>query len=215
MVNDIISLGGTRIGKRKEGSFFIVVEGLAGSGKTPQAKLIADALKEKGKQTILTIEPTKTSKVSKRIAEALAKKYKIKLEELQKLFSEDRKEHVEKLIIPAIKKGRVVVSDRYAFTTFSYGSLGSNLEELYELNKKFPLPDLTIFVDVAPKECLKRIGGRGKSRELFEGIEELKANRSGYKKIFKKFPNVQIIDGSGTIQETHKKIMREVNRLVS
>ncbi|MAF79531.1 dTMP kinase [bacterium] len=214
MTKDIISLGGNTIGSQDKGGLFIVVEGLDGSGKTTQAELIADELKNRGKETVLTVEPTKTSPVAKRIKDALAKKYKIELEELQKLFSEDRKEHVEKVILPNLKEGKIIVSDRYAFTTFSYGSFGNNLEELFTLNENYPLPDLTIFIDVAPEECRKRIGGRGESNQLFDEIEKLKAHREGYKKIFKRFQNIETVDGNNTIEKTHKKAMQAVNAIL-
>lgn len=198
---------------------FIVVEGLDGSGKTTQAHLISEELQKQGTAVVLTKEPTATSSVAQKIADALAKKIKKEPKELQQLFTQDRKEHVEKTILPNLREGKTVISDRYAFSTFAYGGLSTDIEWLKEINNDFPLPDLTLFIDVEPKECLQRIGGRGKDIELFEEEKKLEQIRTNYLEVLKssairqpaEATNFKLIDGSGTIEETHKQVMQHLS----
>src|SRR3989344_9405398 len=137
---------------------FIVVEGLDGSGKSAQVDLVIDFLNEQGKEVIVTKEPTTESEAGRKIKQALKKEIYIEPLELQKLYVQDRKEHLEKKVIPALKEGKYVVSSRYAFSTFAYGhSDGLEVNLLVELNKEFLLPDLIIIVDVDPESCMERI----------------------------------------------------------
>ena len=94
---------------------FIVFEGLDGSGQSTQTELLRDFLIEKGYEVIQTKEPTQESKASQEIRETLDKKIKIKPMRLQELFTQDRKEHLDNLINPALKEGKMVISDRYFF----------------------------------------------------------------------------------------------------
>lgn len=94
---------------------FIVFEGLDGSGQSTQSGLLRDFLIKKGYKVLLTKEPTLNSKFGKKIKRVLNKKERVSAKKLQELFTQDRKEHLEKTIIPALKKGEIVISDRYFF----------------------------------------------------------------------------------------------------
>jgi len=123
---------------------FIVFEGLDGSGQTTQSKLLKDYLCQKGYKVVLTKEPTKTSKVAPRIQKILNQKEKVSAKKLQELFAKDRKEHLKKLVIPSLKKGKIVISDRYFFSSFAYGKAsGVPFKYLFQINKDFLIPDLT------------------------------------------------------------------------
>ena len=123
---------------------FIVFEGLDGSGQSTQSKLLKDFLIKEKKQIILTKEPTIDSSSGLKIKEILDEKIKISGNDLQRLFTQDRKEHLENLIIPSLISGKTVISDRYFFSCFAYGaSDGLDLEGLIEMNNNFILPDIT------------------------------------------------------------------------
>src|SRR4030042_3818232 len=137
---------------------FIVFEGLDGSGQSTQTAFLRDFLIGKGYQVVFNKKLTKDSGVGKRIIEILGKKTKIEPKELQELFAKDRKEHLENLIIPALKENKIVISDRYAFSSFAYGvSGGIDLGYLMNINDEFLLPDFTIILKVEPRVCLERI----------------------------------------------------------
>ena len=90
---------------------FIVFEGLDGSGQSTQSKLLAGFLKKKHYKVLLTKEPTPDSEAGKKIRKILDKKLKVKPAAFQKLYAKDRKEHLGKEIVPALKKGKIVISE--------------------------------------------------------------------------------------------------------
>ena len=142
---------------------FIVIEGLDGSGKSAQVELLVSFLESNppaggGKKVILTKEPTIDSEAGRKVKQALKKEIKIEPIELQSLYIQDRKEHLENKIIPALKEGKFVVSSRYAFSTFAYGACdGLDMDLLIKMNEHFLLPDLTIIIDVSAESCVQRI----------------------------------------------------------
>lgn len=186
---------------------FIVFEGLDGSGQTTQANLLKDFLIKQGKEVILTKEPTLDSLAGKKIREVLDKKIEIKAKELQELFTEDRKEHLEHLIIPDLKEGKIVVSDRYFFSTFAYGKTeGLNLDWLIGINDDFLLPDLTFILKVSPDVCIQRIEKRGEGKKLFEKKEKLEKVWQTYEILPSRFESVYIIDGEKTKEDVFFQI---------
>lgn len=209
------SLKGDKLFKREKGTCFIVIEGIDGTGKTTQARLLADELKKRGKVVLLTKEPTNDTEPGKKLRQALRKEISLTEKEFQILFTEDRLEHVEKIIVPSLRKGSTVVSDRYAFSTIAYGSRGCDPVWLTKINEDFPLPDITLLIEIPLEESIKRIGKRGEEAQVYEEKEKLKHILNAYRKLTKTFPGFKIIDGSGTIQETHKKIMHEVKKVIS
>ena len=181
---------------------FIVIEGLDGSGHSTQVSLLKDHL-----SAILTKEPTKDSLAGKKIKKILEKEEVISPFELQKLFTADRKEHLENVIIPALEKGNIIISDRYSFSSFAYGSSdGLDLDQLIEMNQDFLLPDITIILKVAPELCLERIEQRGTPVTLFEKVEKLEKVWSGYKEFPNKFDHVYLVDGEKSIEEVFNEI---------
>jgi len=186
---------------------FIVIEGLDGSGKSAQVDLSVDFFRKKGKEVVLTKEPTMDSDAGRKIKRFLKGEVKIKPLELQKLYVQDRKEHLENKIIPALKEGKFVVSSRYTFSTFAYGgSEGLNLNLLIKMNEDFLLPDLTIIIDVLPENCIKRIKQRGETKEYFEKINKLKKVNEFYKKLPEMFKNVFMVNGERSIEEVFEDI---------
>ena len=191
---------------------FIVFEGLDGSGQSTQADLLRDFLIKKGFDVILTKEPTKDSRASREIKKALDEKIKIEPSKLQELFTEDRKEHLEKLIIPALKGNKMVISDRYFFSTFAFGtSDGLTLDWLIKINDKFLVPDLTIILKVSPENCVERIEKRGSAITLFEKKEKLKKVWQTYQILPNRIKNTYIIDGEKSIEEV-SKLVKELVR---
>jgi dTMP kinase len=186
---------------------FIVFEGLDGSGQSTQANLLKNFLGENGREVVLTKEPTKNSSVSQKIRDVLDEKIKIESRELQKLFTQDRKEHLDDLIIPALKDNKIVISDRYFFSTFAFGvSDGLDLEWLINMNNDFLLPDYTFLIRVSSEVCVERINKRGEGIKLFEKIEKLSRVWETYKILPNRFENVYMIDGEKTIEGVFSQV---------
>jgi len=198
----------------KENSYpgkLIVIEGLDGSGHSTQAGLLKNYLQKIGKKVILTREPTLDSVAGRKIRQVLDKKIKISAKELQRLFAKDRQEHLKNKVIPALKADKIVVSDRYFFSSFAYGvSDGLDLNWLIKINDKFLLPDDSFILKVRPKICLKRIEGRGSAKTLFEKEKKLAEVWQTYKILPKMFKNVKIINGEQLIESVFKNIRKSI-----
>lgn len=193
----------------------IVIEGLDGSGKSAQVELLVNFLRQQGKEIVLTKEPTIDSDAGSRIKQVLKGEIEIEPLELQKLYVQDRKEHLENKIIPTLKEGKFVVSSRYAFSTFAYGySDGLDVDLLIKLNDNFLLPDLTIIVDVLPENCIKRIENRGEQKEHFEKIEKLTKVNEFYQKLPTMFENVVMVNGEKPIKEVFEDIKKLVGKIL-
>ena len=131
---------------------------------------------------------------------------------MQQFFAQDRKEHLEKVIIPALKKDKIVISDRYFFSTLAFGAAeGLSLNYLIKIKNKFLVPDLTFILKVRPEICLQRIKKRGTERTLFEEKEKLEKVWQIYKFLPKKFKNIYIIEDEKPINEVFSQIKKTVH----
>lgn len=191
---------------------FIVFEGLDGSGQSTQARLLKEYFEKQGEKVLLTKEPTPWTKAGKKIKEVLDEKVQIDPLKLQKLFVKDRAEHLKEEIIPALKRGEVVISDRYFFSTLAFGGLDVSMNKLIKLNNKFIYPDTIFFLKVGPKECLRRINARREGIKFFEKLDKLKKVLKNYQEAIKLFDNVIIINGEESIEEIHQKIILFLKR---
>lgn len=186
---------------------FIVFEGLDGSGQSTQAGLLKEFLMKKGFNVILTKEPTLDSEAGKKARKILDKEIKVSPKEIQELIVEDRKEHLEKVIVPTLKEGKIVISDRYFFSTFAFGSADSlDLDWLIEINNQFLYPDIIFLLKVNSSICMERIKNRGDRVDLFEKEEKLSEVWKTYKILPDRFENIFVIDGEKSIEKVFEKI---------
>jgi len=186
---------------------FIVLEGLDGSGQSTQVSLLGDFFIKNGKDVVLTKEPTQNSEAGKKIKKILEEKIEIDPLEFQKLYAQDREEHLKKVIIPALKRGKTVISDRYFFSTFAFGSAhGADLEELIKMNDNFLYPDLIFLLKVNSKICIERIERRADPKTLFEKQERLAKVWEAYEKLASRFENIKIIDGEKPIEQVFEEV---------
>jgi dTMP kinase len=147
---------------------FIVLEGIDGTGKSTQSRQLADWFREQGREVIASREPTDGPWGAK--IRATAATGRLSPEEELDYFLRDRREHVEQLIAPALAEGKVVILDRYYFSTMAYqGSRGVDPVEIRRQNEAFaPVPDLLFILDLDVDIALSRIGGRGDTANEFE-----------------------------------------------
>lgn len=136
---------------------FICIEGLDGCGKTTQAKLLVKRL-QKSHNAVYTAEPSR-GKIGAFIRKSCLygeKRLSSVVEAL--LFAADRLEHVENEVLPALRQGRLVVSDRYVYSSLAYqGAAGLSLEWIEKINEHALRPDFAIFIDVDPKIVMQRL----------------------------------------------------------
>lgn len=190
---------------------FIVFEGPDGSGQTTQAETLRNYLQEKNIPVVLTKEPTKESEAGRKLSDVLNHRLEATPDEIQELFNEDRRHHIETLILPSLKEGRVVISDRYFFSSIAYGPEEYDHESVY---RNFPLPDLTLILEISPEESIKRILKRGKPVQLYETQEKLKKVMENYHRIATQFPNVHLINAERSIEEIRKEVVELVSKIL-
>lgn len=198
---------------RKKGARFIVFEGLEGSGQSTQAGLIRDYLEERGVDVLLTKEPTVVSEAGRRAVSALNKEISISSKELQELFAEDRKEHLKKVITPALEEGRTVISDRYFFSSFAYGSIDCKLKWLIRINGDFIFPDAVFILSAPPAVCYDRIRGRHGGFQFFEEREKLEKASRAYEKLARMFDDVYLLNGEQSAESVFYAILLKVLKL--
>ncbi|MGC8895192.1 MAG: dTMP kinase [Candidatus Bathyarchaeia archaeon] len=183
---------------------FICVEGLDGCGKTTQTKLLVRKLRKIGYAAVYTAEPS-SGKIGRFIRKYCLhgeKRVSAIVEAL--LFAADRFEHVKNEIIPALNEEKVVVSDRYVYSSLAYqGAAGLDLKWIKEINQHAIRPDLAIFVDVEPDIAIKRLKSK---KSVMEDLETQKKVRSVYLDFVKSGELVKI-DGNKSKTEVAEDIL--------
>ncbi|HYJ91794.1 MAG TPA: dTMP kinase [Pyrinomonadaceae bacterium] len=200
---------------------FITFEGIDGSGKSTQLRMLAGALRERGIDPLTTCQPGGTP-LGRRLREAFLKTEETvaPMAELL-LFAADRAQHVEFLIKPALAEGRVVISDRYADATFAYQGAGRGFDEktvskVIKLATGGLAPDLTLFFDIPIALALARMNTRGESGERsnrmdFEAVEFYERVREAYLGIAQREPKrFVIVDASGSVDEIQRHVLEIV-----
>jgi dTMP kinase len=185
---------------------FIVLEGIDGTGKSTQARRLGEWFKAQGREVVLSREPT-DGPWGRKLRESAASGRLSPDDELR-YFLNDRRQHVDEVIAPALAAGKVVILDRYYFSTMAYqGARGFDPREIRRLNEEFaPVPDLLIILDLPVEEAHRRIGGRGDTANEFEKLESLVCCRE----IFLSLTNesfVRVIPSTGTLDEVHAAIV--------
>lgn len=184
---------------------FIVLEGIDGTGKSTQTGLLADWLREQGREVVLSREPT-DGPFGRQLRESAATGRLAPEEELE-LFLKDRQEHVETLIAPALAAGKVVILDRYYFSTMAYqGARGFDPAEIRRRNEEFaPLPDHLFLLDLDLDTALGRIGTRGDTANEFEQRDALAKCREIFLSLTDE-PFAHLIDSNAPLDEVQRRI---------
>jgi dTMP kinase len=162
---------------------FICIEGLDGSGKSTQAKLLTKKLNRAGYKAVYTAEPSQ-GKIGKFIRKRLFEANRMPTTVEALLFAADRIEHVQNQVAPALAEGKIVVSDRYVYSSLAYqGSAGLSLDWIEAVNANAQKPDLCIFIDVEPSVVLERLK---RKKSVMENLETQQKVREIYLKYVQK-----------------------------
>ena len=191
----------------------IVFEGIDGSGKSTQCRMLADLLNKKRIANISFAEPT-LGKWGMKIRQLLAEgRNGISPDEELEWFMNDRREDVEQNIEPALKAGKVVLMDRYYFSTAAYqGALGFDPEKIRVDNERFaPIPDRVLIFHNSPEKSLERIESSREGKSAFEKRDYLIEVQN----IFKSFTdsNIRFISSDPSVEKVHEQVLREVQDL--
>ncbi|MDO8884596.1 dTMP kinase [Pseudotabrizicola sp.] len=182
---------------------FISFEGIDGSGKSTQARLLADTLRRAGHGVTLTREPGGSAgaeEIRRLVLEGATDRWSPETEIL--LFTAARRDHLEKTIRPALLRGDVVITDRFADSTrifqgITRGDLTATVDTLHDLMIGVE-PDLTLLVDLDPAEGLARATARAGSEMRFEdmGLAFQTRARAGFLALATRFDRFRVIDGA-------------------
>ncbi|MBD3414799.1 MAG: dTMP kinase [Candidatus Aminicenantes bacterium] len=193
--------------------FLVVLEGIDGCGKSTQAKRLVRALRHKGFDTVLFKEPTQ-GRWGRQIKEKAGHPNGLTPKQEFELFQKDRKQNVELNLKPALEKKKIVVLDRYYFSTIAYqGAKGIDIHKIKRQNSEIAVsPDLVFILDVDARTGLDRIKDRQQKDRLFEKEDYLQEVR----KRFKSFAgeNIVHLDGNASRDDIFLKIKDAVmNRI--
>ncbi|MGB6839317.1 MAG: dTMP kinase [Microgenomates group bacterium] len=194
----------------------VALEGLDGSGSSTQARDLVDYLFfELSLNTWLTKEPTE-GPIGAPIRHILSRKLEMDSQTLQMMFTTDRSDHLNESrgIITRLKNKSLVITDRYLWSTLAYGYAADlGIDWLLAMQSRFPLPDLTFFLDTPVDICLTRMQESRLGLDLFEKKEKLEKAYKGYMETILRFPeHFIVIDGKKTPDLIRTLIRREIER---
>ncbi|NLH75254.1 MAG: dTMP kinase [Verrucomicrobia bacterium] len=192
------------------GGFLIAIEGIDGAGKSLQAREVGRILRERGLNCILTHEPT-NGPWGRKLRESAVNGRLSPEEELQ-AFMEDRRQHVDEVIRPALSAGQIVITDRYYFSTVAYqGARGFDPNDLLKQNETIAIePNLLIIIDLDPQTALARVGNRDGRTNDFETITQQSKSRDIFLAIRK--PYLVRLDGNTPPRELRDQILVAFSR---
>lgn len=188
---------------------FIVIEGIDGTGKSTQSKRLSEWFRSRGREVVLSREPT-DGPWGKKLRES-ATTGRLSAEEELECFLNDRREHVEMSIKPALAEGKVVILDRYYFSTMAYqGTRGFDPAEIRRRNEAFaPQPDLLLILDLSIESAHGRIGARGDTANEFEQRDTLSRCREIFLSL-RDEPFACVIDAEPSLNEVTADILSVV-----
>ena len=200
---------------------FLVFEGIDGSGKSTQVRLLAERLRGMGIPCDKTMEPT-DGPFGSQIRQVLTGRIQADPRVLAPLFVADRLDHLLKPgngLSTRVQAGVTVLCDRYYYSNYAYQSADLSMDWVIEANapcREILRPDLCLFLDVDPDAALERITRNRDHTELFEKKSRLVRTREDYREAFRRIAgeeHIVTIDGSGTKEEIAERIWEAVRQL--
>jgi dTMP kinase len=201
---------------------FISFEGIEGTGKTTQARILAGNLKGKGYEVVITEEPGGTY-IGRQIREVLLDVKHKEMHHITELllYNASRSQHINELILPAINEGKLVVTDRFSDSTTAYQGYGRGIDlnlidSLDRITTGNLRPDITFLLDIDVETGLRRNRGANKvDRMELENINFHQRVRSGFLELAGKEPErIKVIDASGGMEDISNKIIGLMNELL-
>ena len=196
----------------------IAFEGIDGSGKSTQIRLLYERMKQEGICCETTMEPTH-SPIGSLVRQILTGQLRADSRTIAALFAADRLDHLlneESGIINRIHEGRIVITDRYYFSSYAYHSVDVPMDWVVQLNeqsRRLLRPAASLFIDVDPETAMERIVKNRSHQELFEKKSYLIQVREKYQEAFEKMRDVETvirIDGNRSEEEIAQEIWERV-----
>lgn len=193
---------------------FIAFEGIDGSGKSTQVRILAKRLKTQGNSCYTTMEPT-DSPIGSLIHQIMTGRIRADNKAIAALFVADRLDHLLNDvdgIVSKVNEGITVLTDRYYFSSYAYQSVDMPMDWIIQANEQSShilRPTVNIFIDTDPDVAMERIAGNRFHRELFEKKSRLIQVREKYLEAFEKLKDVEqvmVVDGNRSEEEIAEEI---------
>jgi dTMP kinase len=200
---------------------YICIEGIDGSGKSTQVRRLTKYLESQGKKVIHTREPRKKGVIGDLVHKVLLGSTKMDPKAIQYLFAADRVLHYNDVIVPELKKGNTVISDRCFWSAPVYGIVDRNdtykgntgnqllvALSILSMYHQFFVPDYNIFLDISLKTSLSRLKAKDDQKEIYEEKAKIEKVIQGYQWLIKEFKEEFIlVDGERPEKEVTEKII--------
>ena len=208
---------------------YVVLEGTEGSGKTTQVEKLKEYFESKGREVVTTREPRKEGLIGDMVHKVLLGKLDMNPVAFQYLFSADRMLNHADVVEPALKDGKVVISDRSFWSAIVYGVLDkdqeyskSNVDRLLVTQSvlsfyhQFIVPDFTIYLKIPLDISMKRIAQeRKQAAEIYEKEDKIQKVIKGYDELFSEFSDtVTEIDGTKSVDVVTSEIVKVVGKKI-
>ncbi|TMI68976.1 MAG: dTMP kinase [Bacteroidetes bacterium] len=203
-------------------NYFIALEGIDGSGKSTQVKLLSDKLKKEGFKIYTTFEPT-DSPIGSVIKNIFRHRIEADHRTIAGLYVADRLDHLLNKtngILKKMEEGYTVVTDRYYFSSYAYQGTHMSMDWVIQANSlsaELLRPDLTIFIDVQPEVSMQRLSEGRDMIQLYESLENLHNVRSKYMEAFDRLKNEEIVfitDGNRPVDAIANDVWTKVYSLL-
>lgn len=201
---------------------YIALEGIDGSGKTTQVEKLVQYFESQGKEVVTTREPRKDGLIGSLVHKVLLGEETLPSVSLQYLFSADRSANHVETVLPALKEGKVVITDRCFWSAIVYGILDRTGGEydtsdadlilvsqgILSMYHQFTVPDYTFYLKIPVDESMKRLGGKKDAKEIYESEEKITKLYTGYEFLEKRFPEeINVINGVGPAENVTQQII--------
>lgn len=202
--------------------YFIVLEGPDGSGKSTISEIICEKLKEKGFSVVHTREPGGIE-IAEEIRNIILNPKNTSMDARTEalLYAASRRQHLVEKVVPAINEGKLVICERFVYSSLAYQGYGRGLgfDDILKIND-FAIgehyPDMTIYLDINEEEGLKRIENRAfKDRLDNESINFHHLVNEGYKEVLRRFKDTKVVDATLSIDEVVNKCLELINELIN
>jgi dTMP kinase len=193
----------------------IVLEGIDGAGTTTQAELLVEHLRRAQIPAHLTREPS-DGPIGQLLRAALRGDPELDVTTMSLLFAADRADHMSREVLPHLRQGTVVVSDRWYHSSLAYQGTEEDRQWILDLNARIPAPDLTILLDVAPAVAARRRAARGGPTERYDQLDVQERVARGYQEavaLLGQRERIEVIDGNlppPAVAESVSALAREV-----
>lgn len=209
--------------KNTYGGLYIALEGIDGCGKTTQVQELSSYFKKMGKEVVVTREPRKQGLIGDLVYKVLTGEVQVPAVSLQYLFSADRSIHHEELVLPSLRAGKVVISDRCFWSAIVYGILDRTggvydksdadllliSQSILSMYHQFTVPDYTFYLKISLKESMQRLRAKKDIKEIYEDEDKIAKVLTGYDYLKDRFTEeITVIDGKRPVEKVTEEIIK-------